>query len=415
MSTIYISSTFADLKDFRDKSINALRKAGHHIVAMEDYVATGKYTPLKKCLDDVANCDYYVGIFAWRYGYVPIEDNPTQKAITELEYRKACETDKPRFIFLLHPDADWPLKFVDSHTGESKAGECIKALRDELGKDKVVSFFKTSDELSSLVVAAINNWGIDEQQRQIQRYVESEYIEEITSNSQHIESLNTSLKFAQEMQNTKTLSEEQAIRFKQLKREAWEVANLNDRFKELDQKALSLVSEIRARLDQEGQTLAREIAQHGRENIDLKRIESYEKLNTIISKFERELERGRQVAQWIKKRHPELVNDSIQASLKALKEEPALLQQLERPEQHSILQREVEQYLRRIAVALTLGRTNLLDDANGLNEFPKILYKTIFESIKVRKVQTSSSLLQTEKDLLIFYIDHLIDHVFVEF
>jgi len=383
-------------------------------VTMEDYVATGKYPPLQKCLDDVARCDYYVGIFAWRYGYVPPEDNPAQKSITELEYRRACEMDKPRFIFLLSADAEWSTNLLDKFTSEGNAGENIGTLRNELGRDKIVSFFKTPDALASLVIAAINKWEADEEQRQQQSYVESGYLEEITLSGQYIESLNTSLKLAQEMQNAGTLPKEQAIRFKQLKRESQVIAHMNDRIKELDQKAQTLVSEIRARLNQEGQTLAKEIAQHGRENVDLRQIESYEKVNTTVSKFEQEVERGRQVAQWIEKRHRELANDSIQSSLKTLKRDAALVQQLKNTEQIAVLQREVEQYLRRITVALTLGRTNLLDGANRLDQFPKKLYKTIFYHIKARKVQTSSGLLQSQKDLLIFYIDHLIEHVFVE-
>lgn len=352
-------------------------------------------------------------------GYVPLEDNPTQKSITELEYRKACDLDKPRFVFLLRPDAEWAPNFIDSHTGEGKAGECIKALRDELGRDKLASFFRTSDELASLVIAAITKWEAEKPQCQQQQYVESAYLEEMTFNVQDIESLNTALKLAQKMQNSRALSEEQATRFKQIKRdsqkESQEVARLSDCIKFLDQQAQTLVSEIRAQLDQEGQALAKDIAQFGRENVDLKRIEAYEKLNTIVRKFERELERGRQIAQWLKERKGEFVNDAIQSSLKTLQEEPALLHQLENAKQLGSLQREVEQYLRRIAIALSLGRTNLLDDANGLNQFPKSLYKTIFEYIKVRKVQMTSGLLQTQKDLLIFYIDHLIDHVFIEF
>lgn len=30
--------------------------------------------PLDKCLQDVANCDIYIGIFAWYYGFIPPND-----------------------------------------------------------------------------------------------------------------------------------------------------------------------------------------------------------------------------------------------------------------------------------------------------------------------------------------------------
>ena len=60
----------------------------HDVIAMEDYVATDQ-RPIEKCLADVATSDLYIGIFAWRYGYIPPEKNPDHKSITELEYRKA--------------------------------------------------------------------------------------------------------------------------------------------------------------------------------------------------------------------------------------------------------------------------------------------------------------------------------------
>src|SRR5260221_14477177 len=42
MAQIYISSTFEDLKDYRDAVYKALRKLRHDVIAMEDYVATDK-------------------------------------------------------------------------------------------------------------------------------------------------------------------------------------------------------------------------------------------------------------------------------------------------------------------------------------------------------------------------------------
>ena len=88
MTKIYLSSTYGDLKAYREGVYHTLRQMGYDAIAMEDYVATDK-RPLEKCLQDVAACDLYVGLFAWRYGYVPSEGNPEHKSITELEYRKA--------------------------------------------------------------------------------------------------------------------------------------------------------------------------------------------------------------------------------------------------------------------------------------------------------------------------------------
>jgi hypothetical protein len=132
MANIYISSTFSDLQDYRKAVYDILRRARHDVVAMEDYVAADQ-RPLDKCLADVAACDVYVGIFAWRYGYIPDKDNPERKSITELEYRKAAELDKPCLVFLLSEDTPWLPKFQDTATGESQQGKLIKALRQAPG------------------------------------------------------------------------------------------------------------------------------------------------------------------------------------------------------------------------------------------------------------------------------------------
>jgi acyl-coenzyme A thioesterase PaaI-like protein len=42
MTTIYLSSTYEDLKDYRRVVFEALRKSGYQVIAMEDYVATDR-------------------------------------------------------------------------------------------------------------------------------------------------------------------------------------------------------------------------------------------------------------------------------------------------------------------------------------------------------------------------------------
>lgn len=62
---IYISSTFQDLKEYRDKVYRQLRKMRHDVISMEDNVA-GDQRPLAQSLADVAAADIYIGILAWR-------------------------------------------------------------------------------------------------------------------------------------------------------------------------------------------------------------------------------------------------------------------------------------------------------------------------------------------------------------
>jgi hypothetical protein len=122
---------------------------------MEDYVATD-IRPVTKCLEDVARADLYIGIFAHRYGHVPAADNLTRTSITEMEYRHAVQQGKVCLIFLHNDEDQWPPKFVES--GDRESGKRMRALRDELTQELLVSFFTNADNLAALVVAAVRNY-----------------------------------------------------------------------------------------------------------------------------------------------------------------------------------------------------------------------------------------------------------------
>ncbi len=85
--SVYISSTFNDLKNFRQAIINCIVSLGDYYrpVSMEFYDATDVHF-VKKCLDDVEACNIYILILGKRYGYIP---KGYTKSITELEYEKA--------------------------------------------------------------------------------------------------------------------------------------------------------------------------------------------------------------------------------------------------------------------------------------------------------------------------------------
>ena len=155
MTSIYISSTYADLVPFRRIVCDSLVSLGHRVLAMEHYLASDE-RPLERCLNDVASTDVYVGVFAWRYGHVAKQDNPMMLSITELEYRHARQLKKPLLIFLLHEDAPWMRKWQDSTTGN--AAYSIERLRDELQQEHLVSFFRSEEELARQVCNAVTQW-----------------------------------------------------------------------------------------------------------------------------------------------------------------------------------------------------------------------------------------------------------------
>ncbi|MGH3696419.1 MAG: DUF4062 domain-containing protein [Pseudonocardiaceae bacterium] len=150
MARIYVSSTYRDLSEHREAVYQALRKSGHDVVAMEDYVATDQ-RPLERALADVAACEIYLGILAWRYGYVPEQNNPARQSITALEYREARRLGIPCLVFLLDQEAPWPTSMVDRGDDATR----IEAFRAELLSEHTVSLFHTVDDLVIATVSAV--------------------------------------------------------------------------------------------------------------------------------------------------------------------------------------------------------------------------------------------------------------------
>jgi hypothetical protein len=152
---VYLSSTFKDLEQHRAAAAAVLRRMGHEVIGMEDYVAADE-RPLDRCLADIARSDVYVGIIGWRYGYRPRKRRGQPKmSITEHEYREAIRTDTPRLIFLLRTEAPWPVSLVDAVAGAAGDAASLQALRNELERERLVSFFSTPDELAGLVGPAV--------------------------------------------------------------------------------------------------------------------------------------------------------------------------------------------------------------------------------------------------------------------
>ncbi len=131
---VYISSTYLDLSEYRAAARAQIQEMGLHEVSMETYAAEDA-RPIERCLADVRASDVYIGIFAWRYGYVP---PGYAQSITELEYREAGEKGIERLVFLLDDDFPWAPKNMDAHHGDDSR---IAQLREELRTEKLVSFF----------------------------------------------------------------------------------------------------------------------------------------------------------------------------------------------------------------------------------------------------------------------------------
>lgn len=153
MARIYVSSTFIDLKEFRHKVSQAIRRAKHEDVAMEYYVAEDR-RPVDRCLADVSRCDVYLGIFAWRYGWVPRNKNRKRFSITEMEYRQALAAGKPCLVFLLDEGVPWAPGWIDDDRTQ------IRRLRAEIAEKHGGDVFMSGDELGQRVAEALHRWAL---------------------------------------------------------------------------------------------------------------------------------------------------------------------------------------------------------------------------------------------------------------
>lgn len=153
MAKIYLSSTSLDLIEYRKEVLRALELAQQEVIAMEEYTA-GSEPPLKKCLSDVEKCDFYVGVFAFRYGFIPKKDNPDGRSITELEYRHAKQKGKQCLIFLVDEQSSWPIPHIEKDVELLRK---ITALREELKQEHVIGWFKNEKDLADKVSQAIRD------------------------------------------------------------------------------------------------------------------------------------------------------------------------------------------------------------------------------------------------------------------
>jgi Domain of unknown function (DUF4062) len=158
---VYISSTYQDLVDHRAAVDRTLRRMGHDVIGMEQYIAEGS-KPVDRCKADVRAADAYVVMVAWRYGYVPdrTASPPEVRSITEIELAEAQKNGKPVLAFLLDPEAPWPPNRVDAMGGGPGAGQDVSRLRALLGTDYLAGIFRTPDDLASQVAAAVSAQGL---------------------------------------------------------------------------------------------------------------------------------------------------------------------------------------------------------------------------------------------------------------
>ncbi len=81
---VFLSSTYNDLIEHRKAAHDALEQLGLHVIWMEAFGARPEEST-KACLDEIEECDLFVGIYAHRYGQIP---EGKDISITEEEFNE---------------------------------------------------------------------------------------------------------------------------------------------------------------------------------------------------------------------------------------------------------------------------------------------------------------------------------------
>ncbi|MGO9008816.1 MAG: DUF4062 domain-containing protein [Bryobacteraceae bacterium] len=139
--TVFISSTYKDLKDHRREVWNTLKSLGIAVRGMEEFGARTT-EPLATCLAEVEQSDVYAGIVAYRLGSV---DPKTQEPFTLLEYKKAAEQGKEILIYLADDGiAYFPNDLMDQ---DPQARESLAAFKRTLRERHTVDTFSSPNDL----------------------------------------------------------------------------------------------------------------------------------------------------------------------------------------------------------------------------------------------------------------------------
>jgi tetratricopeptide (TPR) repeat protein len=145
---VMVSSTARDLPQHREKIMHACTRLGMFHPDMIEHLTATDENALEVSLRMVDKADLYLGVFAFRYGYVP---EGQTISITEAEYNRAVERNIPRLIFIMSDEH--PVKPSDVETGEG--AEKLRQLKERLKKERVVAFFESPDDLLAKVIQAL--------------------------------------------------------------------------------------------------------------------------------------------------------------------------------------------------------------------------------------------------------------------
>lgn len=145
--TVFLSSTYTDLVEHRQKVIECLQRLRTGINAMEFFCASAD-EPRTQCLRKLHESNLYVGIIGARYGSI---DPKTGLSYTEEEYNEAAKGSIDSLLFLV--DERFPLIRLQDIDYENYSK--LNQFKARIVKEHSIDRFTTPDNLAMKVGTSI--------------------------------------------------------------------------------------------------------------------------------------------------------------------------------------------------------------------------------------------------------------------
>ncbi|MBZ0283625.1 MAG: DUF559 domain-containing protein [Anaerolineae bacterium] len=156
---VMISSTARDLPVHRKEAMDACLRQGMFPIMMEHLPASDDEA-ISVSLGMVDEAEIYMGIFAYRYGYIP---KGHEISVTEMEYSRAVERKIPRLIFVMGEDHDIKGADVEKGDGATK----LETFKNRVQTENIVNFFDSPADLRAKIIDSLSKTDLRQQRRDI--------------------------------------------------------------------------------------------------------------------------------------------------------------------------------------------------------------------------------------------------------
>lgn len=144
---VFVSSTYVDLKIFREKAEEFLSRIEAEFKSMR-YFGSKEGDPLEYCLEQLRKCNFYIGIVGHRYGNIHDE---RRLSFTELEYEEAKRIGIGRCLYL----ADSSLPISAEYIESDDKRKMLELFKQKLKKENTIATFTSPEDLALKIASDI--------------------------------------------------------------------------------------------------------------------------------------------------------------------------------------------------------------------------------------------------------------------